>query len=378
MKILIATPLWPPEIGGPANYAQNLAKEFREAGHSVKVVSFVKDISRIDPQDLKLIFFVSLNYWSGLRHFLFFCKLLPKLRRADILLALDQFSVGWPAAMACLFLNKPLILRVEGDFLWESFVERTRKDITLRDFYQNLQPLSFKESLIKKVTGWVIKRADFLAFSSEWRRSMVVKNFGVPWEKVVIIQNAWPNLNNQLPVTSNQKIILWAGRMLYLKNVKSLIRAFSKINDGSYELHLVGEGPERENLELLVKKESVAGVKFFSSLTREKLLEKYKEAAFFVLPSLSDVGPNVIIEAIATGTPFIMTKESGYAERVNDWGLLVDSLDEDDLVVKIKVLMDEKKREAYQKRLESFHSYRDWKETAGDWLGVFTKFVSKI
>lgn len=372
MKIIISTPLWPPELGGPANYAKNLAKEFKNKGHLIKVVSFVKDISRIDPQDLKLVSFVSLKFPTGLRHFLFFCKLLPKLYKADLCFVLDSFSAGFSAALACMVLRKPLILRVEGDFLWESFVERTRKDVTLRDFYQRPQPLSFKERFIKKVTGWVMKKADCLAFSSEWRRSMVCRAFGIPGEKTIIVRNVWPSISNQLLVTSNQKIILWAGRMLYLKNLGRLIKVFAKANNGSYELHLVGEGPDRENLKLKVKSLKLEDkVKFIATLSRDELLKLYSEAAFFVLPSLSDVGPNVITEAVAAKTPFIMTKESGYAEQVKNLGLLVDPLDEDDLVAKIKILMDDQKREEYQKRLESFNLYRDWKEAAQDWLGLF-------
>lgn len=396
MKIIIATPLWPPELGGPANYAKSLAREFREIGHSVKVVSFVhpvrsqprrdvgaadaqahrisngaKDISRIDPQDLNSVSFVSLNYISGLRHFLFFCRLLPKLYRDDILLALDQVSVGLPAAMACLLLRKPLILRVEGDFLWESFVERTRKDVTLRQFYENPPPLVLKERFIRKVTEWVLRRADCLVFSSEWRRLMILRSFKLPVEKTLIIGNVWPRISNQLPVTGNQKIILWAGRMLYLKNLRRLLRAFANVNDGSYELHLVGEGTEQKNLELFIKKEGIGGVKFFSPLSQEKLLEKYSEAAFFVLPSLSDVGPNVITEAVGAGTPCIMTKESGYAEYVKDFGLLVDPLNEDDLAAKIRILMDGPTRKEYKNRLKLLVFQHDWHETAGEWIALF-------
>lgn len=375
MRIVIATPLWPPELGGPANYAKNLFTEFKKLGHWVEVVSFTRDNSLVDSGDLRKNSFVSLKYPSGLRHFLFFCRLLPKLYKADILLALDCFSAGFPSVLACLVLRKPLVLRLEGDFLWESFVERTRKNVTLHDFYQRLQPLSPKESFIKKITGWVIKKADSLVFSSEWRRSMVLGTYHVSFKKTVIILNVWPGINSRLPVSNRRKIVLWAGRMLYLKNLARLVRAFSKANDGSYELHLVGGGSEQKNLELFIKEEVIAGVKFFPPLPRDKLLEKFKEAIFFVLPSLSEVGPNVITEAVATKTPFILTKESGYAEVMSDLGLLVDPLDEDDLAAKIKILMDGQKREEYQRRLESFGSYRDWRESAEDWLKLFQKFL---
>lgn len=377
MIITIATPLWPPELGGPANYAKNLAREFQAAGHKVRVVSFFQGGKAPDADDVKNISFVSLKFPTGLRHFLFFCKLLPKVAGADILFALDQFSVGWPAAAACLILKKPLVLRVEGDFLWESFVERARKDITLQDFYKNTPPLILKERFIKKITGWVLRRANRLVFSSEWRRSMIVKDLRIPIGKTIIIRNACPSVNLQPPVVKRQKIVLWAGRMLYLKNLGRLIRAFARINNGDYELHLVGFGPEQKKMEELVEKEHIIGVKFLSAVSRDKLGEKYKEALFFVLPSLSEVGPNVIVEAIAARTPFIMTKESGYAEYMHNWGLLANPLDEDDLAVKIKIMMSDREREEYIKRSEAFNLYRSWKEAAQDWLGLFYKTIKK-
>lgn len=209
---------------------------------------------------------------------------------------------------------------------------------------------------------------------------MVCRAFGIPAEKTSIVRNVWPRFAVSR-VTSYKlqvKVVLWAGRILYLKNLARLIRAFAKVNDGSYELHFVGEGPEKESLKSQVKMLKLENkVRFIDSLPREELLKLYREAVFFILPSLSDVGPNVITEAVATKTPFIMTKESGYAEYVSDFGLLVNPLDEDDLTAKIKILMDDQKREEYQRRLMSFNSYRDWKEAAQDWLGLFSKIVVK-
>ena len=376
MIITIATPLWPPEIGGPANYAKNLAREFQAAGHQVRVVSFYQGGKAPDAGNIKKISFVSLKFPTGVRHFLFFCKLLPKVAGADILLALDQFSAGWPAAAACLIFKKSLILRVEGDFLWESFVQRTRKDITLRKFYEKTPVLSWREHFIKMVVGWVLKKADCLVFSSEWRKRMIVGMYRISEMKMAIIRNVFPspmvnNVENCKLKIENSRIILWAGRMLYLKNLARLIHAFVKANDGSYELYLIGDGPEKKNLQELIKKENIAGVKFFSAMSRDKLGEKYKEAMFFVLPSFSEVGPNVIAETVAAGTPFIMTRESGYAEYIKDFGLFIDPLDEEGITSKIKMLMDKEIRGNMEKHLLQFFLYRSWQDAACDWIMLF-------
>lgn len=351
-RVLIATPLYPPQLGGPAIYADNLAREFQSMGHRVLVRPFGGFLR-----------------WPVLvRHFLYFFSLWRDARKSDLIFALDYFSVGFPAAAAAIILRKPLVLRLEGDFLWEKFVERARKDVTLPIFYSKLQPLSRKERVIRSLSGWAMRRASRVVFSSEWRRKMVIGVYGIPEEKTAIIRNARSDYRGRTP---SSRIVLWAGRMLYLKNLYRLIRAFSRINDGAWELHLVGDGPEKGRLEKFLREEKIKQVYIFPAIPRAKLLEKISSAAFFVLPSLSDVGPNVIADAVAAHTPFILTKESGYAELVEDTGILVNPLSERDIAEKLKVLMKESKGREYGVKLQSFSFLKTWPEVAQEWLRLF-------
>src|SRR3989344_3417186 len=79
MKILIATGIFPPHIGGPAQYAKNLQIEFEKLGHEVKVATYT--VERKLP--------------TGIRHLFFFFKILPKTFWADAVVALVTFSVGF-------------------------------------------------------------------------------------------------------------------------------------------------------------------------------------------------------------------------------------------------------------------------------------------
>ncbi len=353
-RVLIATPLLPPQLGGPAIYADNLAREFQNMGHRVLVRPFGG----------------FLRWPTLVRHFLYFFSLWHDARKSDLIFALDYFSVGFPAAAAAIILRKPLVLRLEGDFLWEKFVERARKDVTLPMFYSKPQPLSRKERVIRSLSGWAMRRASRVVFSSEWRRKMVIGVYSIPEEKTAIIRNARSDYRGR---TSDSRIVLWAGRMLYLKNLYRLIRAFSRVNDGAWELHLVGDGPEKERLEKFLREEKIKQVYIFPAIPRAKLLKKISSAAFFVLPSLSDVGPNVIADAAAAHTPFILTKESGYAELVENTGILVDPLSERDIAEKLKVLMNESKRREYELRLQSFSFLKTWPQAAQEWLKVFQR-----
>ncbi len=385
LRIVIATPLYPPQLGGPAIYAKNLGEEFSRLRHQVSIVSFGK----------------FLRLPSLVRHFLYFFKVFRSSIGADIIFALDYFSVGAPAALAALLLCKPLVIRVEGDFLWESYVERRRSDTTLSMFYparsqprrdvgaavppvaertsngayRNLPRLSAKERVIHFISRWVLGRSRILVFSSEWRREMVVGSRGHLRKKSIIIGNVWPPLlENLSAVSQGSRVILWAGRMLYLKNLYRLLRAFSRLKS-DYELHLVGDGPEAERLKNFVTQERIKKVFFFPKLPHEALLKKMREAAFFVLPSLSEVGPNVIADAASSGTPFIMTRESGYAEYAKDFGIFVDPLNENELTQKLGMLMEETARYNIRKGIIKFYSAYTWGEAAQEWIQVFSKVL---
>jgi glycosyltransferase involved in cell wall biosynthesis len=202
---------------------------------------------------------------------------------------------------------------------------------------------------------------------------MTLDTFGISREKTAIIQNVWPRIEASA-TKERKKIILWAGRMLYLKNLYRLIRAFEKIGNLGYELHLVGDGPERQKLEKFVSENKYGKVVFLPPLDRQALVEKLSSVAFFVLPSISDVGPNVIAEAIGTKTPFIMTKESGYAEYLKDTGLLVDPLDEEDIRKKLETMISERK--IYEKKVFAFSVHRGWEHTAAEWIRLFRGIVN--
>ena len=244
-KIIIATPLYPPAIGGPALYAKHLGDEFRRRGYRVRIVSFG----------------AFLRFPSGIRHLFYGVALFWRSVRGAAILSLDSFSVGAPAALVSWWYRIPLAVRLEGDFLWERFVERERSDCTLPEFISGEFIKSKSDKCIRSVMELVHRRAAHIVFSSGWRRKMAFAFGNISAKKAHIVANAWPD-KFSCPASERKKIILWAGRMLYLKNLYRLIRAFRAANKGDYELHLVGEGPERFRVEEYVKNEGIKDVFF--------------------------------------------------------------------------------------------------------------------
>lgn len=362
MKILITTPILAPAIGGPALYADQLSKEFEAAGHRVRVIA---------PSAVHATFASLVR--DGMHMFF-------GVVRANAIFCLDQLNTGVFVALYAFLFRKPMVLRLEGDVLWERFVERTRQDITLSRFYRDIwkHRLSFtrKERLIERASNWVIRRATTIVFSSQWRKKMMVDALQIPVEKTIIIKNVIPPLAKEYAEHSPSdapRVILWAGRMLYLKNLHRFLEAFAKIDYRAFELHLIGDGPERAALQDYVAVHNIGHVVFEPPIRHEELMIRIASAACVVLPSLSDVAPNLILEAASCGTPVLVTKESGIREYISDSGVFIDPQDIVEMAEKLAMLLSVEGQAQYRKQVHTRIETGGWQEAAAEWLALFTK-----
>ncbi len=108
------------------------------------------------------------------------------------------------------------------------------------------------------------------------------------------------------------------------------------------ELRLVGNGPRRPALEQRVRKLGLASqVKFLPP--QKDLRRLYQEADIFVLSSVAEALPNVVLEAMAAGLPVVATRVGGVPEAVAPevTGLLVAPRDEAGLDAALTRLADD-------------------------------------
>ena len=138
--------------------------------------------------------------------------------------------------------------------------------------------------------------------------------------------------------------ILFVGRLVRQKNLDCLINAVNRSkNKKNIKISFVGEGPEKEKLLSLAKGLNVnLNISPFRPL--EDLPQVYQESDIFVLPSLIEGHPKVVLEAMASGLPVIATRVEGVTEIVKDNynGLLSKPNDAFDLSEKIDILIADK------------------------------------
>lgn len=331
MKILIATGIYPPDIGGPAQYAKNIETVWKNQGHTVKVLSF--------KFEKKLP--------AGIRHLWYAFRLLFQMTRSDMVIAMDTFSAGVPAVFVAKILHKKIIARTGGDFLWEAYVERTGDLTLLRNFYNTrMNKLSKKERVIFRLTRYMLTNTDGIVFSTKWQRDIFIPAYGIDPKKTHIVENYYGNKEESFePLVKN---FIAGARPLKWKNLDRVREVFSSAD---------------------VKKANVIFEE--SGETFEKFMERISRCYAVILASLGDISPNMILDAIRHNKPFILTKETGLYDRLKNIAIFVDPENTDDIKEKILFLADEKNYRESVAKISAFTFTHSWEEICDELIKIY-------
>ncbi len=333
MKILITTGIYPPKIGGPAQYAMNLKNELQNLGHEVRVRTFTIEDSLP----------------TGVRHLVFFIKIIPDIFWSEKVLALDTYSVGLPTALASIIFRKVVMIRTGGDFLWEQYVERTKKKVLLREFYKTERRFfTLKEKVIFYLTRSTLQNTNMLVFSTDWQRQIFTSPYQLKLEKTFVIENYYGPKESDFRAENNEFVA--STRQLVWKNLDTLQKVFVKIKQKNPEIKL-----------------------FLDNLPYDKFMEKMASCFAIILVSLGDISPNMIMDAIRLNRPFICTKEIGIYDRVKDAGFFVDPQNEQEIEQAVEYLLTEEGYREAKRRVSGFNFIHTWQDIANEFIEILKK-----
>ena len=318
MKLLVATGLFPPQIGGPATYSKLLQDELPKHNVGVTVVNF-GDVRHLP-------FFI--------RHFFYLLKLLRDGHRHDLIYAQDTVSVGIAAALASYVLFKPLWVRVPGHHEWEQAVQRFGVTATL-DEYVTSPPRNLFLRCMRLGTALVFSRAERIVVPSHYMSRVLVSS-GVAPQKIKIIYSSIRRpeiagdrkaLRSRLDLPEG-RVIVSAGRLVPWKGFQELISTFSELKGTLFDITLViaGDGPLMATLKEHARSLGVEdSVRFTGTLSQVELFSYIRAGDVFVLNTAYEGLSHLLIEVMALGTPIITTPVGGNTELITDGkeGLLV-------------------------------------------------------
>jgi len=160
----------------------------------------------------------------------------------------------------------------------------------------------------------IVKRTDGLILYSD----QDAEYFANDSKKEIFIANNTLSIPNSVDYSSeNKKYFIFVGSLYKGKGLETLIEAYSKLNNSSFDLVIIGDGSERENIEHLVESKGLSERVHFEGFINDNTLlaEYYKYAICSISPHQAGLS---VLQSMAFGVPFI-TRTDAYSggEKLN-------------------------------------------------------------
>lgn len=216
--------------------------------------------------------------------------------------------------LASLLLGYPTVIFWEGTFHTERTVKPWRK----------------------KTREWMIKRAKAFVSNGILSKQYLVEALGAPADRVwmggmcplhppvEIAEKAMQQRKESIEKGDRIRFI-FSGQLIGRKGPSYLVQAASILkkklgNKANFEIFLLGEGPEHQQLENMIKELDVEDIIIFGGYAiPTKVWPYYADAHVFILPTLQDNWPLVVPEAMLMGLPVLLSKYAGsYADLIRE------------------------------------------------------------
>lgn len=287
---------------------------------------------------------------------------------------------------------RPNIIHVHHafPFSWAArFVKSTYQIPYIITVHGSELPTAQKDKRYLALTMDALRRARRIIPNSFYTKEWLFKVFGDDYRRHVRVIPGGVDINKFRKVVTDdidqqfniagEKIVVFAGKLTVYKGVKYLVRAAKKIRG---KVFILGNGPERKNLEKMAKDERVSNIKFLGHFGDDTdfLIKFYSRANVFVAPSVWDEPLGlVILEAMACETPVVVTRKGGIPLAVKDGqnGFFIKPRNSQDMAEKINTLFDnEPLRLKMAKRAREIAVKKfSWEMIAHRFENIYQKFA---
>jgi len=262
-----------------------------------------------------------------------------------------------------------------------------------------------KTAKFKAVTSLMVGKADKIIAVSESTKKDICEIFGCKEDKVKVIYSGLDKrffensavsrekIMSKFGISNNEtKYILFLGTLEPVKNISRLFEAYKIMREtlkksaqggsasnwgvSKYDYKLVMAGKRgwlAEEYKKMAKDLEIGkDVIFTGYVIGDEIVPLFKNAEFFVMPSLYEGFGTTVLEAFATGTPAIVSGVSSIPEIAGDAAILVNPMDTKEISdAMIKIAKDDKLR--YDLRQKGFEQVKkfDWEKTARETLEIY-------
>jgi glycosyltransferase involved in cell wall biosynthesis len=315
VRVLVVSGIWPPDVGGPASHAPDVAAFLRERGHQVEVVVTAGAAPARQEYPVR---WIARSLPKGVIHARTGFEIARRAAHADVVYTTGMFG---RSAFGAAIVRRPYVVKLTADPAFERARRRGIVGGNVDEFQYGAGSATARVLRVARDTE--LKHAAHVFTPSGYLRELAL-SWGVDPGRVSVLPNPAPPLPVLAPREELRRgfglegpTLAFAGRLTAQKSLRVALEAVASV-DG-VELLIAGEGDERETLELDVAELGLAErVRFLGALPRARVVELFAAADASILSSTWENFPHTVVEALAVGTPVIATAAGGVGEVVHD------------------------------------------------------------
>jgi D-inositol-3-phosphate glycosyltransferase len=376
MRILEVTERYPPALGGVEIHVEAIARGLGASGHRVEVIT--TDLSTDRP-------FVRLRALPAAGE-------VPVRRHRAIrtIPAPHGLGIVSPGMAVDLWRSKADVVHAHAFGMsptWIAAARRRGRPLIVETHMDAGRGTPGWRAYARAVARFTLGPADRVVAQTTGEQRLLI-SLGVAPEKISLIPDGvdlreFPSIP-QLRQDSTGRTLLFVGRLYpEQKGLLPLVEAVARLPAGlAASLRLVGEDWGGRDLVLRrARDHGIADrVQVLGPLSRSALLEEYRRADVFVLPSLFEPYGIVLLEAMAAGLPIVASKVGGIPEVVEEGqtALLTPPGDVGALCAALRQLVEDGDLRARLGRAGRQRAQaHDWSRVVPQWAGLFEDVVGQ-
>lgn len=310
--------IYKPHVSGVTNSIALTKHWLEKAGHEVYVFTFGDEDAIDDEKNIIRTpgvpivdtgFYLNLRYNRHARHLLY---------SVDIVHVHHPFVSGNLAMRYCIPRNIPIV-----------FTNHTRYDLFTQAYLPFL-PDMISEAALKAYLSPFYRACDLVIVPTPSIRKVLDERLGLELPIEVIPNgvdltafrsNIKPTDRAEFGFSPEQVICVYVGRLSPEKNLNLLLQAFYGVamTYDHVRILIVGDGPERENLESMVKRMNIDTKVHFAGMVEYKDIPAYLATSdIFVTPSSAETFGLSTVEAMAAGLPALGIDAPGTTDIIED------------------------------------------------------------